>query len=323
MEETQDLALAQYDITVRRKYRLRGGWFVETNQGPRLLRTCQASEDHFMFEHKVREYLAAQGFCRIDRVQANREQQLITELPGGEQYVMYQWYVGEECDLKRKEDLNEAAANLGHFHQLLRNYPGEAPEKGACNLVDLSQRFARHNRELKHVYSYMRGKKRKTEFEIYAMNGFSMYYEIACEAEKCLREKIEKSENATYQICHGDYNYHNLLMTKEGVATVGFEHVEWGIPLLDLTYFMRKALEKNDWSKEVGSEILSAYAKKKTLSAEELDFIYVLLSYPEKYWKLMNQYMNKKKTWMSEKNYEKLLETGRLEEKRRLFLLAK
>ena len=32
----------------------------------------------------------------------------------------------------------------------------------------------------------------------------------------------------------------------------------------------------------------------------------VLLSYPEKFWKIINQYINANKSWMAEKNVEKL-----------------
>ena len=51
---------------------------------------------------------------------------------------------------------------------------------------ELLQLFQRHNRELKRVNGYMKNKKRKNEFEIYAINCFNDYYEKACEAAELL-----------------------------------------------------------------------------------------------------------------------------------------
>ena len=46
----------------------------------------------------------------------------------------------------------------------------------------------------------------------------------------------------------------------------------------------------------------------------EMRALKLLLLYPEKFWKLASYYMNSKKTWMSQKNLEKLdaLEKQRL-----------
>ena len=65
---------------------------------------------------------------------------------------------------------------------------------------------------------------------------------------------------------------------------------------------------------------MSGYDKANTLTGDQIDFIYIILAYPEKYWKLMNHYMNKKKSWLSAKNLEKLKDVKSLEKKREEFL---
>jgi len=35
----------------------------------------------------------------------------------------------------------------------------------------------------------------------------------------------------------------------------------------------------------------------------------LMLSYPEKFWKVANQYYNNRKSWIPEKNMQKLLQT--------------
>ena len=52
----------------------------------------------------------------------------------------------------------------------------------------------------------------------------------------------------------------------------------------------------------------------------EQQVLYYLFRYPEKYWKLVNFYYNGKKTWISEKNYEKLEKIRNQESDRQKFI---
>ncbi len=320
MEDKLELAIQQYDIKVGKRYRLRGGWLLETGDGPYLLREYEVLRGHFDVENRMKEHLRQQGFFRTDRVVPNREADVSTQLETGEKYVLYQWFSGNECDLKNDKCLRLAGKNLAQLHQAL---VGFAPEETGQQEVDLYAQYERHNRELKRIHSYMKTKKKKNEFEVCAIRGFQGYYEKAWEAAKRL------GTNAYYQEicdlgkqfwCHGDYNYHNLIFQGEQVATIGFEKAALGIPLLDLTYFMRKTLEKNEWRRESGNAVLQGYESVEKLLPEQQEFIGILLMYPEKYWKLMNQYYNKKKSWLSAKSLEKLRRVGEQEQKREAFV---
>lgn len=44
-----------------------------------------------------------------------------------------------------------------------------------------------------------------------------------------------------------------------------------------------------------GMTILESYAKKADLAKDEQEFIYIMLLFPEKYWKLLNGYFNHKR----------------------------
>lgn len=330
MEDKVERAIEAYDVSVRRRYRARGGWLLETNKGPRLLREYETIQKHFYMENEMKKHLMKRGFSAVDVVVAARDGEPVLTLETGEKYVMYQWFSGEECDLKVEQDLAKAGENLGRLHRVFEEFdmenlveePREGDGREEVSTEDLLSLYLRHNRELRRVNRYMKSKKRKTEFEIQAINCFSGYYEKACEAA----ERLER--NGYYQglragvpmLCHGDYNYHNIIMAGKQVATVGFEKAGLGVPLLDLTYFMRKTLEKNEWKNEVGEVVLNGYRAAKTLDQEQLEFVGIMLLYPEKYWKLLNQYFNKKKSWLSAKSLEKLQNVGNQEVKREKFL---
>ena len=57
MEDKVEKSLANYDLTVKRRYRHRGGWLLETTQGPKLLREYEQIRGHFAFENKIKEIL--------------------------------------------------------------------------------------------------------------------------------------------------------------------------------------------------------------------------------------------------------------------------
>ncbi len=44
--------------------------------------------------------------------------------------------------------------------------------------------------------------------------------------------------------CHGDYNQHNILFSKNGIGIVHFECFSYQIQVSDLANYMRKMLEK-------------------------------------------------------------------------------
>ncbi len=329
MEDRLEMAIAAYDMTVRRRYRSRGGWLLETNLGPRLLREYDSIRGHFEVENKIKKHLLERGFSNIDQVMDTKEGERVLKLESGEMYVMYHWFPGEECDLRAQRNLMAAGENLGRLHHALASFDmeslveeAEEQESDEPKEEELLSVYLRHNRELGRVNRYMKNKKRKTEFEIQAINCFSGYYEKACQAAERLEgnEYYQEIGKGTRMLCHGDYNYHNLIVSGKQVATVGFEKAGPGIQLLDLTYFMRKTLEKNEWCPEAGEAVLNGYQNVLPLTDPQLEFLGIMLLYPEKYWKLLNQYFNKKKSWLSAKSLEKLKNVGNQEVKREKFL---
>lgn len=318
MEDRQEQTLERYDFQVKNRYRARGAVLLDTNEGPLLLREQRKVTGHFALENEIKENLRKQGMLHLDFVIPNREGELVTEWETGERFVVYRWFHGEECDCRNPQHLCAMAKNLGKLHRCLRGYLKEPVILEEPLLVQ----YARHNREMKRVYSYMKSKKRKTEFERYAMQRYAMFYERAEKAEEQLASSpfYNSCGTATRDFCHGEYNYHNLIMTGQEVATTNFEHAVPGIQLMDLAYFMRKTMEKNRWQTEKGRIVWESYGQEAACEGGELEFLATVLSYPVKYWKLLNQYMNGKKTWISNKSMEKLKAVCEQEESKQKFL---
>ena len=160
--------------------------------------------------------------------------------------------------------------------------------------------------------------------EISILNSFREFYEQGVEAleyiQRCGIDELCEKTISENRIIHGSYNYHNIFFSRENIITSNFEKSAVGLQMTDLYDWIRKIMEKNGWNCELGVSIVEEYIKKRESEPGEMEVLHALLLYPEKYWKLVNFYYNGKKTWISEKNYEKLEKIRAQEPDRQKFI---
>ena len=188
----------------------------------------------------------------------------------------------------------------------------------------LMDEYTRHNRELTRVRSFIRGRNRKSKFEYGVLAHFDEYYGYAEAAWKNLiksgYEEMEREAFEKCSICHGTYNHHNLIMSGNSVAVVNFNHSVKGLQIKDLYFFLRKVMEKNDWNVQLGRQIIDKYQVIRPISDKNMELLRIMLSYPEKFWKVLNQYNNSNKSWIPDKNVEKLDAVYRQQELKSRFI---
>lgn len=326
MKDQEIHVLEQYDINVNSTRKIRGAVLCDTKQGLMLLRKLETSPKRISILSGLCECLKENGFDRIDCIVANRENQFISVTQEGESYILKRWFAGKECDICKEDEILKAVQNLAEMHRILRNVNLCDEENNAVILTgeDLRNTYNRHNREMKKVRAFIRTKVEKGDFELLFLKYFDAMYELAQAAAQKLEASayesllIQSRQEGHYT--HGDYNYHNLLMTVRGIATTNFEHFHQDVQITDLYYFMRKTMEKNQWSAELGNRMLEAYDRVCSLSEQELIFLAISISYPEKFWKAANSYYRGSKVFIPIKSLEKLEVSVRQMEMRKQFL---
>jgi CotS family spore coat protein len=311
VNDRNDEVFEQYDIKIYNTYRARGSFILETNCGIKLYKTFEGSRNRIEFENKIKEHIYLQGYTNIDLYMRNKSGELITEDSQGNKYILKNWFLGEESNLRNSGDILLATSNLAILHNLMSNVSLTPEEKKYNRFYYLPDLYEKHNRELKRVRAYIREKTQKNEFETCYLSCYQEFYEQGLQAIELLQASnfeqiLEASTNSTH-ICHGNYTYHNILLLKNGVATTNFDKVCLGVQILDLYLFIRKVMEKNDWNLEYGEAIIREYQKNKKLTEEDFKMLYILLLYPEKFWKITNFYFNGKKSWIPQKNIQKLV----------------
>lgn len=326
MREYELEVLEQYDLEVISTRKIRGAFFCDTNEGTMLLKETKISDRRALLLYLLLCHLEAEGCIRVDTPVFTKEHELISVSRDGTKYMLKKWYGGRECDVRREPDVLAAGRNLARLHQSMCWQESCGLKEGEVLKPPLGrhlkEEFLCHNRELKKVRSYIRNKVSKGKFEYLFLEHFEQMYELAEQVtdrlEKSEYENLYRDSVESGRLVHGDYNYHNVLLVPEGIATVNFEHFRMDIQVQDLYYFLRKVMEKHRWDAEFGEAILAAYDSVRHLEPRELEYLALKLAYPEKFWKTANLYYHSNKAWVSEMSVEKLqLSIQQTEEKMR------
>ena len=295
--------LEQYGLTAETVLRGRGALICQTEKGWKSIREYWGSPGRLEQQRKIQKRCKETGFLLVDQVEENLEGQVVTTGEDGIPYVVKEWFQGTECNTRSGEDILSSMEAMAKLHTVM-----QAEQDEDMPGADLLEECRRHNRELRRTRKFVQKKKAKNPFEERLAKSITAFLEAG---ERMVKE-LEDSDYERFckehrqEVCHGDCNQHNMLRTAQGVRLVNYENLFYGEQMVDLANYLRKILEKNSWSTDMGKHILEAYEKQRKLCKEEKQLLHVLLLFPEKFWKVSNHYSNSHKAWVSGRDIEKL-----------------
>lgn len=307
----ENLILEQYPFEVKQTAKGRGALICETDQGLKILKEYKGSEGRADFLYRILQFLAEHGQEQVDCIVRTKEEKTLATDVDGTAYMVRNWYEGRECDTKSREDILRAIRQLAQIHNILKAFPEEIPTYLQVEGESLLRQNDRHTRELKKVRNFIFNRKKKNDFEMGFLRSFELFYQEARKVVELQRQELEEYGGAAgsrdlYGICHGDFNQHNVIFLRQGMAVLNFEKASYDVQVADLGNFMRKILEKHNWNMGLGMDMLKAYNTVKKMSRQEMNQLYIRLAYPEKFWKIANHYFNTSKAWVCGRNLEKL-----------------
>lgn len=326
--------LSQYPVTVRGARKVRGALLCDTDKGLYLLQEYRGTESRLEEEAELLLYLAHNGMVQTDCIERTAEGLLMAKNEDGTVYVLKCWYSWPECSVSSMGDLTQAVSSLARLHVLMRRFRKEKAEARQANMegeksvlplknpgedsrklysgemLTLLDLYRKHNRELRRVRAYLAKKRQKSALEQLIQKSFSDMYAQAADVEQQLTVSdighLEERARKEEHLIHGAYHQHNVLIGSDQTAVVNFEQFRVGCQLADLYQFLRKIMEKHNWNQDLGKRLLHEYCRIMNLSGDELRLLGLMIAYPEKYWKQVNFYYNNNKSWISEKNIEKM-----------------
>ncbi len=297
-----------YDIEVSRTWKGRGAILCESDKGLLILKEYSGPLNKVYFQDALLKHIKEAGFPLSENILRTRDSELIVYDQDKVPYILKSYFDGRECNNKEPAECARAVSLLAKLHNCsdLSGWESFASQP----VFHIEKEYEKHNRELKKVRRFLRTKSQKTPFEIYLTKNFDYFFDIALQITEEMRYYIDNEKNINRNefpiVCHGDYQYHNIIQTSEGMAIVNFEKCVRDDTVRDLYLFMRKLLEKNNWSQKMGDDLLNEYSKERTLTENDYIMLYYRFAYPEKFWKIVNFYYNSGKAWIPGRNMEKL-----------------
>lgn len=313
-----------YDLTIKNTRKGRGAIIAETEQGVVSLVEYNGPAENLLVQETLLQKASERFDGPLDLLVRTAEGELFCSDYEGKRYIVKHYIEGQECSVFDAVACEKAAKALAHLHIALRkiDFPEEIKPLGKSD--NLREDFDRRTAELIRTRNFIRKSPHKEEFELMFLSAYERYLEQATLAysfldRDCL-EKLGKKQQEEKMMVHGDCTHHNVLFAGEGVTFINFEKTGAHLQTKDVYLFMRKILEKNDWSYELALKVLSAYETVLPLEKEEKIYLYARFLYPEKFWKIANGYLNRRKSVPSRRQQEKLTAFEQKEEKRHLFL---
>lgn len=300
--------LENYDIEVLRTAKGRGAILCEARQGYFIFKEYSGPQNKLKFQNELLKIVNNESKVPTEQLVPTKDGELFVK--DGEQtaYILKTYFSGRECNVRDMEECRQAIRTLARLHKVSK-IPVENP-KDFSQVFRIDLEYEKHNKELKKVRRFLRERSQKTDFELFLLSHYDFFLEKAMKVtEELLSYDIEKDFTYTLEqgyVCHGDYQYHNILKNDKKMTVINFEKCVRDNPVRDLYLFLRKLLEKNNWNKELGKELIDVYQKENALSAHDCIQLYYRFAYPEKFWKIVNFYYNTGKAWIPEKNMEKL-----------------
>lgn len=311
--------LDQYEIEVNRTWKGRGAFLCESDRGMLIMKEYAGPAEKVKFQDYLLKHIQENGAVRAETILRTKEEELLVYDQDRVAYIVKTYWDGRECNHRDSKECAQVIGTLAKLHK--------ASDLSGCEILQeqpvyrVEKEYDKHNRELKKVRKYLRDKSQKTEFEIYLMRHYDYFLDIALQITEELRYDADKENSYEFPIvCHGDYQYHNIIQTQQGSALINFEKCVRDYPIRDLYLFLRKLLEKNNWSQTLGDMLLESYNKDKPLTDRDYRQLYYRFAYPEKFWKIVNFYYNTGKAWIPDRNMEKIEKLFAQEREKQLFL---
>lgn len=297
--------LTQYEMEFAGVCKGRGALRCTAGNKVYIFMEYTGSLHHLALQNKLLQKLSADGIACVEQIVPTKEGELSCVDADGVRYLLKTSVNGRECQVTDRDECLRAVRQLAGLHKHMALPASEAGETVFSPLTE----YEKHTRELKRAKKYLQQKRQKQAFEKELLAVCDRFIDRAEEVTQdwsFYARSLAEETKEEVPVCHGDYQYHNLTVANGEFFVSNFEKCIADEPVRDLALLLRKLMEKYEWNAEFGAQLLQAYERERPLfAAEKIDLLY-RIKFPEKYWKIVNFYINSGKAFISCRNGEKL-----------------
>lgn len=280
--------------------RTRTGFLSKTDQGLKEIKKTQRRKEEIVFEHAAKEHLYKNNVKNISRfyLGVTGEPYFTVE---DTHYLVENVVTSQPLEENDKNVFPKATKMLAQIHKGSAHFNCEYSKS---NLGVLSDRYHRRRNELQRIKKGIDKKTSYNDLDLMVKQNFQYYLERTERAISCLKsagyqEEIKRAEGEK-SICHNTYKGENIRTLESGELYItGFHQCAYDTPLVDLAAYLRRFLKKTDGDSKVAEEMIHAYDSIRNISKQDLQIVLGILTYPEKFMRLCNEYYNKRRVCIS------------------------
>lgn len=304
LQETFDLysadaeVLREWDLPVEKVRQVRGVLKIYTSSGPRMLKKVNVSHARLRFIHETLEHLYASGLTLVPRFIRTKYGDPYVVHPTG-LYYLTNWLPGKEADLKKTKNLFLAAETLARLHNASAGFQGGG--FGHETREDFSAQWGKYRAKLASYDQNLEDRRDHTAMD-------RAYSDHRHELVKMIDHASEQLSDSPYgavlewardqkMFCHGSFSRQNLIVDKERMGVVDFDHCHLGHPIQDLGAFLSRYMPRNKWDAEIGFSILDVYRGVREITKEEMTVLAAYLSFPSRTLQLVESYFERTRDW--------------------------
>lgn len=294
----------EFKFKVKSYKPLRAVYIAETDKGPIVIKETDRDPDKLLYIHGMKEYLYENGFDALDRYLIS-ERGLPFTVQDNKLFVVEKFIDGRECSFTNPFDREAAVVALAELHKKGKGY---IPPTGAFKRENYGKWDSTYLKKIDYLLELkekVRQKKSKDFFDKMFLEDVDFMIDMAWQAYDTLRcsdyQNICKRAKEGKWICHHDYTYHNIIITKDwGVSIIDFDYSCHELPVYDLANYILKVLKRFSFDIDMALRILNIYDGVLNINKEDLLLMESIFEFPQRFWRISERYYEEKTDWDDE-----------------------
>lgn len=299
-----------YNLKLFKAINYCNAWQLQTNDGYKYLKKTDLAIVDLCFTYEALEFLNHRGFKTAPRFQLNHLEMPFLWLEG-DYYFMTNWYPARELDFQLEHDLRDASRYLAKFHRYGAGFEPSIPQLRTCwsnwpaklvNRLHQLEDFRKQAITMKETSAFSRLYLR--HFEPHYRQAITSYQQLLISPYPA----VAAVDIQRKTLCYNHYfQSHLLRASNQQLLLVNFEYCLRDLRLHDLIKLIVPIAPYTNWDMERCRLILREYHHISKLSPAEIQVMYLLLTWPDDFWRIGLQYYQKPLPW-SERGLQKQLE---------------
>ncbi|MBZ9624269.1 CotS family spore coat protein [Clostridium sp. FP2] len=300
----------KYNIQLVTAEKIRGAYKITADSGNFSLKRIKHGRNKAKNGCLLTEELIFNKFTNIAKYFRTKE---------GDFYVRYkssifyltEWLEGCECDLTDIDEAVNCTKLLAEFHNKLNKIDHNKIHIGR-NLNNWPKIFASNLNNLEKFKKIIISKRIKNDFDVLFLGGIDNFYNRGLLAINMINKsqyyKLSKVANDGKTICYKDFYNQNIIKKEGEYFITDLDSIIIDLQISDLGTLIRRLMFKKSygWNFDFAKALIEAYNSINKLCKEDLEIMFALIIFPQKFWRLgYRRYIDQKK-WSETKYLHKL-----------------